>query len=196
MRRAGCSRSTCAAPQATKAWSVLFAGPLSKRGCAQANRVTLANSCRCNNSSGDDFARHSRLARLVKFFARGVESFTHHRNHFRFESSGLYEWTNWHGRYPPPQLRARPKLEMERGDSQVQFGQRPSRCDSLRLKSDLRLKSHLRSPLKIIAAAGSGTIPLCGAGCGGLHCHTVIRAVSALTFRSSCAEATGHDGPD
>jgi hypothetical protein len=80
--------------------SVFLAWPLSERGCTQTNRVTLAGSCRCDNACGDDFARHSRLARRVKFFARGVESLTHHRNHFRIERSGLYEWTNWHGRYP------------------------------------------------------------------------------------------------
>jgi hypothetical protein len=70
----------------------------------------LANSCRRNNARGDDFARHSRLARFVELFAGSVESFTHRRNHFRFERSGSYKWTNWHGLLPPPQLSTRPKV--------------------------------------------------------------------------------------
>jgi hypothetical protein len=32
-----------------------------ERGFQQANRITLTKSCRCNNSSGDDLARHFRL---------------------------------------------------------------------------------------------------------------------------------------
>jgi hypothetical protein len=105
----------------TKAWSISFAWPLSKRGCSQANRVTLANSCGCNNSPGDDFARHLGLTGLVKLFARRLESFAHRCNHFRFERSGSYEWTNWHGRHPPPQLSTCTELQMEKPDSQAQF---------------------------------------------------------------------------
>jgi hypothetical protein len=33
-----------------------------KRGFAQANRITLAKLCRCNNSPGEDFAHHLGLS--------------------------------------------------------------------------------------------------------------------------------------
>ena len=44
---------------------VSFASRLSKRGCPQANRVTLTKFCRCNNLSGDGFAHHVRLASVL-----------------------------------------------------------------------------------------------------------------------------------
>ena len=36
-----------------------------ERGFHQASRITLTKSCCCNNSSGDDFARHFRLADIA-----------------------------------------------------------------------------------------------------------------------------------
>ena len=80
---------------------IFFAWQLSKCGCLQASRVTFTRSCRCDNSCGDDFARHFGLAGLIKPVAGSLERFTHRRNHLRFERSGSYEWTNWHGRSPP-----------------------------------------------------------------------------------------------
>src|SRR5262245_32179766 len=74
--------------------SVSFARRLSKRGCPQASWVTLTGSCRCNNSSGDDFARHLRLASLVKLVAGRLESFAHRRDHLGLERAGSYERTN------------------------------------------------------------------------------------------------------
>jgi hypothetical protein len=94
---------------------VFFMRPLSKRGCSQASRVALTGSGRRNNSSGDDFTRHFRLAGFVKLAAGCIERFTHRRNRLRLERSRLQERMNWHGRYPPPQLSARPNLEMDRG---------------------------------------------------------------------------------
>jgi hypothetical protein len=79
-------------------WLAFF--NLRKRGCAQANRVTLTKFCRCDNSSSNDFACNLRLAGPVKLLAGSLESFTHRRNHFRFERTGSYEWTNWHRRPP------------------------------------------------------------------------------------------------
>src|SRR5260370_629113 len=63
----------------------------SKRGFPQANQVTLTKFCRCNNSSGDDFAHHVRLAGALKRFEVSFESFTDHRNRLRVECSRSYE---------------------------------------------------------------------------------------------------------
>jgi hypothetical protein len=68
-----------------------FASRPGKRGCPQANRVTLTKFCRCNNSSGDDFAHHVRLAGVVKLFEGRFESFTHRRDLFGSERSRSYE---------------------------------------------------------------------------------------------------------
>src|SRR5262249_50231334 len=54
---------------AAAAQLVFFAWPLRKCSCSQESRVMLANSCSRNNARGDDFARHSRLARFVELFA-------------------------------------------------------------------------------------------------------------------------------
>ena len=62
-----------------------------ERGFAQANRVALTKFCRGNNSSGDDFAHHVRLAGVVKLFEGRFESFTHRRDLFRSERSRSYE---------------------------------------------------------------------------------------------------------
>src|SRR4029077_2179915 len=59
----------------TTAWLV-FWHP-SKRGCPQANWVTLARICRCNNSVGDDFQHQFSLAGIVKLFEGSLVSFTH-----------------------------------------------------------------------------------------------------------------------
>src|SRR6266446_729779 len=61
---------------------------MGERGCAQANRVTLAASCCRDNSSGDDFGRHF----PAKVVAGSLESFTHRRNRVRFERHRPYEW--------------------------------------------------------------------------------------------------------
>src|SRR5215831_5646467 len=54
-------------PALAERWLVVFV--LSKRGCPQASRVTLTPSCRRDNSCGDDFGRHFRLAGFVKLVA-------------------------------------------------------------------------------------------------------------------------------
>jgi len=54
-----------------------------ERGCPQANRVTLTPACRCNNSLGNDFAHHLKLADFVKLFAGSVKGFTHRRSRLR-----------------------------------------------------------------------------------------------------------------
>src|SRR6266436_3013488 len=102
-------------------WLVSFVWQPSKRGFPQASGVTLTNSCRRNNSSGDDFAGHLRLAGLVKLLAGSFERFTHYRNHLRFERSRSYEWTNWHDRYPPQHIPANLLIPHHRG---VNVGQR------------------------------------------------------------------------
>jgi hypothetical protein len=48
-------------PAATGAGLLTPLVGFAERGFPQANRITLTKSCRCNNSSGDDFARHFRL---------------------------------------------------------------------------------------------------------------------------------------
>jgi ubiquinone/menaquinone biosynthesis C-methylase UbiE len=53
---------------------------VAERGFPQANWITLTKSCRCNNSSGDDVARHFRPAGVAKLFAGSFKSFTHLRN--------------------------------------------------------------------------------------------------------------------
>src|SRR5437899_12234535 len=94
----------------TKAWLV-FWHP-SKRGCPQANRVTLATACRRDNSVGDDFEHQFRLTGIVKLLAGSLESLTHRRNRLKFErcvfrpSCRLYERTVRHGRF----LRIAPHL--------------------------------------------------------------------------------------
>ena len=62
-----------------------------ERGCPQANRVTLTDSCRCNNSLGDDFQHQFRLAGVVKLFEGSFESFTHRRKRLGFKLSRFYE---------------------------------------------------------------------------------------------------------
>jgi hypothetical protein len=71
-----------------------------ERGRQQASRITLTKFCRCNNSSGDDFADHLGLAAVLKLFEGGIESFAHRRNRLRVGRCAVYEWTNCHGRYP------------------------------------------------------------------------------------------------
>jgi hypothetical protein len=58
-----------------------------ERGFQQANGITLTESCRCNNSSGDNFAHHVRLADVLKLFDGGFEDFTHRRNCLRCKRS-------------------------------------------------------------------------------------------------------------
>jgi hypothetical protein len=62
-----------------------------ERGCPQANRVTLTDSCRSNNSLGDDFQHQFRLAGVVKLFESSFESFTHRRKRLGFKLSRFYE---------------------------------------------------------------------------------------------------------
>jgi hypothetical protein len=57
----------------------------------QASRVTLAKSCRSNNSSGDGLAHHVGLPGVLKLLERSVESVTHRRNRLRSERSGLHQ---------------------------------------------------------------------------------------------------------
>jgi hypothetical protein len=72
----------------------------SKSGGLQADRVTLTNTCRCYNSSSDNFTDDLRLAGVPKRFAGGLKSFAHHGNHLRFEEhSGIVRGTNWHDHY-------------------------------------------------------------------------------------------------
>jgi hypothetical protein len=52
-----------------------LASRLGKRGCPQANRVTLTKSCRCNNSSGDGLGHRVRLTGECS-----LVSFTYPRN--------------------------------------------------------------------------------------------------------------------
>jgi hypothetical protein len=77
-------------------WSVSSACHPGKCRRPQASRVTLAKSCRSDNSYGHNFARHFRLPGLLKFFESGFESITHQRNRLRVERSRLYEWTARH----------------------------------------------------------------------------------------------------
>ncbi len=65
---------------------------LRKRGCSQANRVALTNCCRGDNSFGDDFAHHFRLASVLKHFAGSFERFADRRSCLRVER------TRWHKR--------------------------------------------------------------------------------------------------
>jgi hypothetical protein len=48
-------------PAATGAGLLTPLVRFAERGFPQANRIALTKSCRCNNSSSDDFARHFRL---------------------------------------------------------------------------------------------------------------------------------------
>jgi len=49
----------------------------SERDCAQANRVTLTKTGRCDYSSGNDFAHYLMPPGVAKHFAGGLESFAH-----------------------------------------------------------------------------------------------------------------------
>jgi hypothetical protein len=51
----------------------------SKRGFQQANRITLTESCRRNNSCSDAFPHHVRLAGTLKLFVGRVQSLSHLR---------------------------------------------------------------------------------------------------------------------
>jgi len=70
----------------------------SKRGCTQANGVTLTNTGGRNNSSGDGFAYYLRLAGIAKRFAGSLKSFAHQANHLRFEEHSRIG-TDRHGHY-------------------------------------------------------------------------------------------------
>ncbi len=55
-------------------------------------RVSIrVDSCRCNNSLGDDFQHQFRLAGVVKLFEGSFESFTHRRKRLGFKLSRFYE---------------------------------------------------------------------------------------------------------
>jgi hypothetical protein len=58
--RAVFARPRSRSPAATGAGLLTPLVRFAERGFPQANRITLTKSCRCNNSSGDDFARHFR----------------------------------------------------------------------------------------------------------------------------------------
>jgi hypothetical protein len=89
---------TCRGPpvQAASSWTkdatACHPGKCSR---PQASRVTLAKSCRSNNSSGDGLAHHVglhvRLPGVLKLLERSVESVTHRRNRLRSERSGLHQ---------------------------------------------------------------------------------------------------------
>ena len=85
------TRITVPIPQPSVEWLVSFASGRSERGCQQAGRVALTIFCRCNNSPGDDLARHLGLAGRFKLFEGGFESFAHRRYCLRFERSRLYK---------------------------------------------------------------------------------------------------------
>jgi hypothetical protein len=73
-----------------------------KRGCSQANRITLTNTGRRDNPPGDNFPHRPSLVGVGKRSVRSLKSFTHEDNDFRFEErSGIGERTDWHGHYLP-----------------------------------------------------------------------------------------------
>src|SRR5258708_452298 len=90
-----CHAAPAAAPQQCNVDVVIYNSVVlawfAERGCPQANRVTLTDSCRCNNSLGDDFQHQFRLAGVVKLFEGSFESFTHRRKRLGFKLSRFYE---------------------------------------------------------------------------------------------------------
>jgi hypothetical protein len=57
----------------------------------QASRIALTKSGRCNNSSGDDFARHLGLIGVAQLFAGSIEGFAHRCNRLSVERSWSHE---------------------------------------------------------------------------------------------------------
>jgi hypothetical protein len=69
----------------------------------QATGVTLTKSCRCNDSSGDDFMSHLGQAGIALLFAGSIESLSHRQGRaFRVVSKGELVWP------PPPPMRQVP----------------------------------------------------------------------------------------
>jgi len=62
----------------------------------QANWITFAKFCRCNNPLGDNIAHDFRLAGVVKFVECSLVSFTHRRNGLRSDRVKFHGWENEH----------------------------------------------------------------------------------------------------
>jgi hypothetical protein len=77
-------------------------GKPGQRRFSQANRIALTSSCRCYNSSRDDFAYCLRLASVVKLFERSRVSLADYGNPLGSKDPGLYERVVLHwGAHPP-----------------------------------------------------------------------------------------------
>ena len=82
------------------------------------SRVKVAFACRRNDSSGEEFAHHLKLADCAKFIACSVEGFAHRGSCFRSKRATFCGRIDWHCATP-----SSPATQLERRAMEVSQAQ-------------------------------------------------------------------------